>query len=498
MNMVSDSELLRRYAEKGSQEAFTELVRRNLNLVYFVALRRLGNAHAAEDAAQVVFADLARKANKLWRRQVLVSWLYTSVNYTSANVIRNSRRRSAREQKVQIMDELTATHQTEPGWNEVRPILDDAVLRLNELDRVAILQRFFNGKSMSEVGETLNVSPEAARKRVDRALKQLRRQLAERGVKSTAGALSLALVAEGGVVSPAGLSASVAAGSIAGNGIGTAPGGTAHILLTMSTPKTALVAIGAVAAVTLSIFVAETRWRRNAEPFAGATALDASASYVIPTAVPKTPDVPRAVDTGVRHFEATNIPDFYRMVFTGLDLTESETEALQGFLTEKEKIAGDLKARLSNGAGFTNVGAINSEIASANRLIAAVYAQISSLLGDARFAQFRNLESSIPACNTLTAVDRELSASDAQLDKQSSQQLLQLLDPPHPRIEATDPILLTAVRKASGGGFSASIELRTHQGAAISSQTLLDAASFLSPTEIAALNKVKESGKTIH
>src|SRR5882724_9771270 len=49
VKMMNDSELLRRYAEDASEEAFAELVRRHLHLVYAAAWRQTGDAHRAED-----------------------------------------------------------------------------------------------------------------------------------------------------------------------------------------------------------------------------------------------------------------------------------------------------------------------------------------------------------------------------------------------------------------------------------------------------------------
>ena len=61
--MTPDSELLERYATERDEAAFAELVRRHVNHVYSTALRLVGgDAHLAEDAAQTVFTDLARKA----------------------------------------------------------------------------------------------------------------------------------------------------------------------------------------------------------------------------------------------------------------------------------------------------------------------------------------------------------------------------------------------------------------------------------------------------
>jgi DNA-directed RNA polymerase specialized sigma24 family protein len=83
--MMDDVTLLRRYTDERSEDAFAELVRRHLPLVYSAALRRLGgDAHRAEDVAQIVFCALAREAPKLARHPVLTGWLYTATRYAEA------------------------------------------------------------------------------------------------------------------------------------------------------------------------------------------------------------------------------------------------------------------------------------------------------------------------------------------------------------------------------------------------------------------------------
>ena len=111
--MTEDSELLRRYAEKKSQDAFAELVRRRIGLVYAVAVRQCGgDAHLAEDVTQKVFADLARKAAELAGRPVLSGWLYRSAQFAASDVVRGERRRRAREEENHIMNDILAG---EPG-----------------------------------------------------------------------------------------------------------------------------------------------------------------------------------------------------------------------------------------------------------------------------------------------------------------------------------------------------------------------------------------------
>src|SRR5260370_1102196 len=115
--MNDDAELLRRYVEGNSQEVFAELVRRHLGLAYHAALRQTGgDAHRAQDVSQVVFTDLARKASQLVDRTTLAGWLYTSVRYAAAQVLRAERRRQAREQEVHLMNELLSDSTPSADW----------------------------------------------------------------------------------------------------------------------------------------------------------------------------------------------------------------------------------------------------------------------------------------------------------------------------------------------------------------------------------------------
>ena len=83
--MVDDGALLREYAQSGSEDAFAELVRRHLDLVYSTALRAAnGDEPLAKDVCQSVFIDLSRKASRLCNHSVLTGWLYTSACFAAA------------------------------------------------------------------------------------------------------------------------------------------------------------------------------------------------------------------------------------------------------------------------------------------------------------------------------------------------------------------------------------------------------------------------------
>ncbi len=206
----NDINLLRRYVSERSEEAFAELVRQRIGLVYSAALRQLdGDAHLAEEVTQSVFTDLACKAPNLTRHSSLAGWLFTSTRYAAAAVRRANARRSNREQEAHAMSQVLQSAESGPSWEEIRPILDEAMHDLKGDDREAVLLRFFDQLPLAELGTRLGVSENAARMRVDRALERLRAALVKRGVTSTSAALAVVLTGQTIVAAPAGLAASV-------------------------------------------------------------------------------------------------------------------------------------------------------------------------------------------------------------------------------------------------------------------------------------------------
>jgi len=258
---TSDAELLRRFGVERSEPAFTELVGRHLDLVHSAALRQMdGDASAAEDITQAVFTDLARKAARLSSHTSLTGWLYTSTRYLAANARRDEHRRRRRDQEAHAMNQLLQPAGPAPDWDQLRPVLDEAMHELGEADRDAVLSRFFERRPLAEVGERLGLGENAARMRVDRALDKLRRALARRGVTSTAAALMLALTGQAVAAAPAGLAPRVSRSAIAGTAAGAAAGG--GLLLTLIALMTRTQIKLLVGTAALALFLTPFAWRQ--------------------------------------------------------------------------------------------------------------------------------------------------------------------------------------------------------------------------------------------
>jgi RNA polymerase sigma factor (sigma-70 family) len=267
--MSEDAELLRQYATDRSEAAFTELIQRQVDLVYSAALRLMnGDVHRAQDVTQQVFSELARQAKRLTRHPALAGWLYTTTRLMALRAARTEQRRKAREQEANAMNELLRESGPEQDWKHLGPVLEDAMHELGEKDRLAVLLRFFQNKSLKEVGLALGLSENAARMRVERALDKLRAQLAQKGVTSTAAALALLLAGNAVSATPAGFVATLSSASFASAAAGT---GTALTLLKfMATTKlkTGVISAIVVASVVTPLMVqhqAQARLRNQDE-----------------------------------------------------------------------------------------------------------------------------------------------------------------------------------------------------------------------------------------
>lgn len=121
--MTDDMASVREYAASQSEPAFEQLVARHLNLIYSAALRRVGDAHLAEEVTQAVFIIRTRKFGALGPKTVLSGWLYRTTRCAVAEALKIQRRRQQREQEAP-MQSLLNEPQSDEAWQQIAPLLD--------------------------------------------------------------------------------------------------------------------------------------------------------------------------------------------------------------------------------------------------------------------------------------------------------------------------------------------------------------------------------------
>jgi RNA polymerase sigma factor (sigma-70 family) len=268
MHDQSDAQLLRDYAERDAEAAFAEIVTRHTDLVYSAALRQVYSPDLACDVTQSVFTDLARKARivsaNLSPEASLVGWLYRGTRFAARDLYRNEARRTQRERLA--MEQLLSAPESTPDWEQLRPVLDDAMSELDDTDRDAVLLRYFKNHDLRTVGATLGISDDAAQKRVSRAVERLREFFAKRGVTVGASGLAVVISANAVQAAPVGLALTIStAAALTGTTLATTATVTATKAIAMITLQKTLLTVAVVGSVTTSLLIQQHRHTKARE-----------------------------------------------------------------------------------------------------------------------------------------------------------------------------------------------------------------------------------------
>ena len=214
MENSSDASILTQYTQFKSQPAFCELVHRHIDMVYAACLRQVREPNLAEDVTQAVFIILANKAETMKPDVELAGWLIKTARYASLAAMRAESRRKKHEQKAAMMNsEITSPNNVDPLWQQIAPVLDSALAKLNDDDRSAIVLRFMQDKNYEQIAGTLAISQDAARQRISRALARLRQLMKKAGISATSDSLMIALPNCAAVHAPVGLIEKLTIGS---------------------------------------------------------------------------------------------------------------------------------------------------------------------------------------------------------------------------------------------------------------------------------------------
>ena len=266
--MVDDTDqmLIRAYVRCRCEQSFAELVRRHVNLVHSTALRIVRGAALAEEVTQRVFLALAQHAVRLQERSSLSGWLYETTRNLSINTVRGEERRHQRECEAATMKAINVD-ESQASWHQLAPHLDDAMAKLKRSEREVILWRYFEHKTAEQIGVRLGLGPDAAQKRVARAVDHLRGIFAKRGIMISASGLAALLSAEAVKAAPAELAAAAIA---AAQGLGASLTTTSTVQLLMaSTPAKVGIAALVAASLTTPIVFQHLANQRLGEEVAG-------------------------------------------------------------------------------------------------------------------------------------------------------------------------------------------------------------------------------------
>ena len=223
--MPEDSVLLQQYAENRDAAAFAELVNRHTRLVYGTCLRVTANAHDAEDVTQQCFLELAKRSDAV--TSSVAGWLHAMALNRSKNSIRGSVTRRKHEGEAVTQH---APRGKESTWEEVSPLVDEALVELPDDLRLPLMLHYLEGKTQSDVATELDLNQSTVSRRLESGVGELRSKLKKSGVIVSVAILASMLTTNTSVAAPAGLVAALGKMALAGIGDGAASATTGGLL----------------------------------------------------------------------------------------------------------------------------------------------------------------------------------------------------------------------------------------------------------------------------
>jgi len=185
-----DAELVHR-AKAGELDAFEALTNRYEQRVYGLAIRMLRQEQDAEDVTQQTFLSVLENLEGFRGESSFSTWVLRIASHAALKIIRKRKGLNtvSLEEATEPAEDFNSVPHPEfiADWrqspehlverNEVRRLLDDALTRLDEKQRLVFLLRDVEGLSVRETAEALGLSEGNVKVRLLRARLQLREDL---------------------------------------------------------------------------------------------------------------------------------------------------------------------------------------------------------------------------------------------------------------------------------------------------------------------------------
>jgi RNA polymerase sigma-70 factor, ECF subfamily len=170
-------------AQEGDRAAYERLLADILPALRDFARRRLGDDVAAEDVVQEVLLSVHRARRTYRPERPFEPWLFAIARNAITDFHRARARRKGREEALPEDDLLQVASSPAPSLavanaedprSELSPALDDALAKLPQAQREAVLMIHVEGLSVVEAALRARVSPGALRVRAHRGYRALR------------------------------------------------------------------------------------------------------------------------------------------------------------------------------------------------------------------------------------------------------------------------------------------------------------------------------------
>jgi RNA polymerase sigma-70 factor (ECF subfamily) len=167
-------------AQQGNEDAFTRLVETYQKPVYNLCYRMLGEAEAAEDAAQETFLRVYQHLQRYDRKRPFATWMLSIAAHYCIDRLRRRRftlfsmdQEDDEGATFELPDPDSPDPEAESVKRENRDRLHGLLRSLDATDRAAVVMRYWHDLSEAEIAESLHLTVSAVKSRLHRARREL-------------------------------------------------------------------------------------------------------------------------------------------------------------------------------------------------------------------------------------------------------------------------------------------------------------------------------------
>ena len=163
-------------AQAGDRAALDALLRRHFDLIHAVCSRIAGNPADAADATQEALLAIVRGLPRFDRRAAAGTWMYRVATNACLDELRRRRRRPSPGLDDTVVDRPDPSPALDTSVTD-RLTLDEAIARLPEDFRVAVVLRDVQGMDYAQIAEVLDIPIGTVRSRIARGRQALANDL---------------------------------------------------------------------------------------------------------------------------------------------------------------------------------------------------------------------------------------------------------------------------------------------------------------------------------
>jgi RNA polymerase sigma-70 factor (ECF subfamily) len=162
-----------RSAQEGDEHAISKLITIHKGLVFTIIFRMINDYDVSQELTQETFIRVCLNIGRVKNEQHFRPWMCM----IARNIVRDYFRKAKRNHTISLEEIGELRGRSNIEMTRRNMIIQDALMRLNERDRMLLTLTYYQGFSLAEVGEAMRMSEQNVKVCLHRARRRLRKEL---------------------------------------------------------------------------------------------------------------------------------------------------------------------------------------------------------------------------------------------------------------------------------------------------------------------------------